>query len=140
MGAIKERDISDLQSFFGSTNLSTRKRKKIPRGTSLNYNPNRSRRTRYPITRMQETRDKHGMVGVFDLSKARKISQELKADLGQHFNKEELELLKAIAITDAYINIYLNRVAVIRGNGKIWVVDDHTFNENYQNGIYPENP
>jgi hypothetical protein len=36
------------------------------------------------------------------------------------------------------VNIYPQNVSVIRGNGKIWVVDDDTYNNLAQKGVHPE--
>jgi hypothetical protein len=137
LGAIKDYNVGDLQEILEINNAESLKREPTKRSKRW-YNPNRSRRTRYPVTRMQEIRDMHGMVGIYDLAKARKIATDITTNFGEYFSHRELDLLKSVALTNAYVNIYPHSVDVIRGNGKIWVVDDDTYNNLAQKGVHPE--
>jgi hypothetical protein len=136
MGALKDYNVGDVQDIVEMHFDEFRKVKtKRPK---RNYNPDRPRKTRYPVTKMQEIRDLHGMIGLYDLTKAKDIAKEVVDRYGEFFNKEELDFLKSMALTNAYINIYPERVSVIKGNGKMWVIDDSTYEEMASKGIHPD--
>jgi len=80
--------------------------------------------------RMQEIREEYGMIGVYDLDRARESAQDVDRKIrimeqqGQIIDPETLRLYKDKLLNKCHRSIYPEKIEMIGGRGRVWLVEN----------------
>jgi len=69
----------------------------------------------------RETRDERGLILLYDLAAAKKAVEGIAFNEGQ--SDEERSAAREYALRRAYRSIYPNKIEMIKGRGRTWIVD-----------------